>query len=122
MLFRSVSGTEQITQPWVDLATLNSGCALSRNMLAISLLQSINSMLLQYQISGLSQLIQRWNVLDVMFGRKVVLHGVNESRCGTAQGIDDSGALLLRNNGNVFRIHSGEVSLRLAENSGDLCS
>ena len=117
-----VSGTEQITQPWVDLATLNGGCTLSRNALAISLLQSINSMLFQYQASGLSRLIQRWNALDVMFGREVVLHGVNESRCGIAQGIDDSGALLLRNNGKVFRIHSGEVSLRLAENSGDLCS
>ncbi len=117
-----VSATEQITQPWIDLARLNGGCALSRNALAISLLQSINSILFQYQTSGLSQLIRRWNELDVMFGREVVLHGVNESRCGTAQGIDDSGALLLRNNGNVFRIHSGEVSLRLAENSGDLCS
>lgn len=118
---KGVSDTEQITQPWIDLVTLNGGCALSRNTLAISLLQSINSMLFQYQTSGLSQLIPRWNALDVMFGREVVLHGVNESRCGIAQGIDDSGALLLRNNGNVFRIHSGEVSLRLAENSGDLC-
>lgn len=117
-----VSGMEQITQPWIDLVTLNGGCFLSRNALAISLLQSINSMLFQYQTSGLSRLIQRWNALDVMFGREVVLHGVNESRCGIAQGIDDSGALLLRKNGKVFRIHSGEVSLRLAENSGDLCS
>ncbi|VAW89420.1 Biotin--protein ligase [hydrothermal vent metagenome] len=119
---KGVSETGLITQPWADLVTLNDGSPLSRNGLAILLLQSINSILLKYQQSGLSQLIQRWNALDVMFGREVVLLGANEPLCGIAQGIDDSGALLLLNNDKICRIHSGEVSLRLAGNSGDLCS
>lgn len=110
-----------ITQPWVDLTELSGDIGISRNELSILLLRSINSVLLKYQKDGLSKLIDRWSELDVMFGKEVVIQGVNESLSGIAQGIDDRGALLLLVNNKIHRVHSGEVSLRLAENSGDLC-
>ncbi len=118
---KGFSGSSAITQPWTDLVELKRRSDISRNELSILLLKSINQALLNYARSGLSQLIPRWNELDVMFGKEVVIQGVNNALSGVARGIDESGALLLLSNGEIRRIHSGEVSLRLAENSGDLC-
>ncbi len=118
---KGFSESGAITQPWTDLVELKGGSDISRNELSILLLRSINQALLNYVQSGLSQLIQRWNELDVMLGKEVVIHGVSDTVGGIAQGIDESGALLLLSQGKIRRIHSGEVSLRLAENSGDLC-
>ncbi len=118
---KGFSDSSAITQPWTDLVELKCDSDISRNELSILLLRSINQALLNYKQNGLTQLIPRWNELDVMFGKEVVIQGVSNTLKGVARGIDESGALLLLSSGEIRRIHSGEVSLRLAENSGDLC-
>ena len=103
-----------IDQPWTDLQQI-SGSEVCRNHLSICLLQKIGEVIEIYQRSGLQSLVARWNELDAMSDRMVTISGPSGETHGVAKGIDESGALLLDQGDATLRIHSGEVSLRLAE-------
>jgi len=110
----SVVDDVEISQPWVDLVGV-SGRKICRNRLSVALLQQITSMLASYQRCGLLDTVRRWNSLDAMYGKVVRITGVTNEQQGVSNGIDESGALLLKQGESVCRIHSGEVSLRLAD-------
>ena len=102
-----------IDQPWTDLQQI-SDLDICRDHLAINLLQQIGEIIEIYQASGLQSLVGRWNELDAMHGRIVTISGPAGVTHGIAKGIDESGALLLQQGDTTNRIHSGEVSFRLA--------
>lgn len=110
----AVAKEVDISQPWVDLVEI-SGQKICRNELSIALLQQISSIISQYQQSGLEKIVTRWNSLDAMYGRRIQISGTTHDCSGVSKGIDESGALLLLQGEKVCRIHSGEVSLRLAD-------
>ena len=105
---------DDIDQPWIDLRQI-SGDEVCRNQLAVCVLQRVDRVIEVYQQSGLQHLVERWNQLDVMQGRAVTVSGPAGDSHGIAKGIDENGALLLLQGETICRIHSGEVSLRLAE-------
>ncbi len=111
---RNDDESEKIGQPWIDLCSL-ADSTVCRNALTIALLSRLSDMLKLYDADGFSDLVNRWNELDYMYGKEVNIIGVNYTQRGTAQGIDENGALLLLKDKIICRIHSGEVSLRLAE-------
>lgn len=101
-----------IEQPWSNLQS-SVGRAIDRNRLAGRLLNHLIQVLREFESQGLAALLDEWRAYDAFFGKEVSIHQLGGTVYGIAQGVDDSGALLLSQAGSIRRYHSGEVSLRL---------
>ena len=102
-----------LDQPWVDVQRL-VGTKVSRNRLAVDLLDELVSMLGRYEAEGLDAFIGTWQDHDLLAGRLVELRFPHKIVRGNAEGIDRQGALLVEVQGQIRRFTSGDVSLRPA--------
>ncbi|MGH8372408.1 MAG: bifunctional biotin--[acetyl-CoA-carboxylase] ligase/biotin operon repressor BirA [Gammaproteobacteria bacterium] len=103
----------QIDQAWTDIATLMHGAAPSRNTLAAALLDELFVVLDVFGEAGFAAFSDEWRALDHVAGREVVLQQHEHRITGTALGVDQDGALLLRSGGEIRRFVSGDISLRV---------
>ncbi|RWU11805.1 bifunctional biotin--[acetyl-CoA-carboxylase] ligase/biotin operon repressor BirA [Pseudidiomarina gelatinasegens] len=102
---------DQIDQPWTDLSTLLNG-KFNRNEVAAALVIKCRKALQAYNESGLNHFLPSWQKYDRLAKQPVrILMGDKELH-GIAEGIDETGALLVKREGNLERFHAGEVSLR----------
>lgn len=101
-----------INQAWTDVHTI-TGKNPQRNRLIGLLLRELLLILPQFQTHGLAAFANRWQQLDVLYDRPIVLETGGKQIHGIAAGIDSVGNLLVNNNGELQRFHSGEVSVRL---------
>lgn len=106
----------QITQPWIDLATLSTPP--SRNVLTALLLGRLLPALEQFDRDGLAPFLPRYAALDALAGHAVTMHSPVGERHGVALGVAGDGALRVRldmqdgSAGEEAAFHSGEVSVR----------
>ncbi len=103
-----------VEQPWTDLREVLGPECPRRNQLAAMVLGSLLTGLAEYERCGLEAFIPEWRVRDVAAGCDVELHLPQRRIAGTALGIDETGALLVRSGDDTLRFASGEVSLRLS--------
>lgn len=103
---------DTIGQSWVDCHTASARLP-NRNTAVAYLLEAVLLCLDQFSRDGFGPFKSRWNQLDVMLGRAVVLSSNNAHTEGTVVGVDDTGALLLDVNGVTRSVVTGDVSLRL---------
>ena len=68
-----------------------------------------------YPQDKLCSYLADWQSRDVLNEQQIKLELPNETLHGIARGIDAQGALLLEQGGQIRRLFSGEVSVRLAE-------
>jgi BirA family transcriptional regulator, biotin operon repressor / biotin---[acetyl-CoA-carboxylase] ligase len=102
----------KIDQPWVDLHTI-MGEPVDRNRLAALVIKHLWQACQTYADSGLECFRDEWLRRHIYTGRHVRLVQSDGEVRGTVEGIDDAGALLLRDGaGRRRRFHSGEISLR----------
>lgn len=106
--------TKSIDQPWTDLATETAGRAPARNALAAAILTTLLPALDRFASQGFKAFADEWRALDLVTGRAVELHQHAGVVRGTASGVDDDGALLLRTAAGIRRYVSGDLSLRFA--------
>ncbi|MFC6980979.1 biotin--[acetyl-CoA-carboxylase] ligase [Microbulbifer taiwanensis] len=103
-----------IDQPWIDLHSVRPG--IDRNRLAAAMLNRLLPLLRSYTEPGpergFSAYRDAWLALDQFAGRPVRLQSASREWCGTAAGVDSSGALILDMDGERKLFHGGEVSLR----------
>ena len=99
---------------WIDLASTD-GPAISRNRLAAELLNHLLPLVAEYRHLGFAPWRSRWQDLDVLRGRRVMLSTATGATAGVADGVDPSGALWLRTAEGRQRYSGGELSLRPAE-------
>ncbi len=101
-----------IDQPWT---TLNQACGdlnIDRTQLALILIEHWNIALMEYEMTGLSGFVERWNRLDNFHGRAVkILMGSKEVH-GVVQGIDQQGGVILETENGMETYIGGEISLR----------
>jgi len=110
------TAAQYIEQPWTDIRTI-TGQQPQRNLIAGVLLHNLLNGLSCYQTDGPAAMLERWNELDCMAGHQVQLHQSSGILTGTAQGIDETGALQLLCEEGLCCVHSGEVRLRLRPNT-----
>jgi len=109
-----VADGERIDQPWIDLSTIME-TTIDRNRLAALLIAQFDAMFRRYSLAGLTAYASEWNRLNLYANRGVRLVRDHAWIEGVVVGIDDSGALRLRDaDGRIHVFHSGEVSLRAA--------
>ncbi|RZQ57303.1 bifunctional biotin--[acetyl-CoA-carboxylase] ligase/biotin operon repressor BirA [Pseudidiomarina tainanensis] len=102
---------DQIDQPWTDLSTLLNN-NFDRNHIAAMLLAKCRQALRVYEQEGLKPFISRWQRFDRLAMKPVRIIMGDKELHGIAEGIDESGALLVKRDGKLERFHAGEVSLR----------
>jgi BirA family biotin operon repressor/biotin-[acetyl-CoA-carboxylase] ligase len=102
--------TNAINQDWINLQ--EAGVNIDRNKLTAELLSELRLAVVKFENEGLSAFISRWREMDNYLDRPVKLIIGNQEIFGIARGIDQQGALLLEQNGNVKPYIGGEISLR----------
>ncbi|MGC1954214.1 MAG: bifunctional biotin--[acetyl-CoA-carboxylase] ligase/biotin operon repressor BirA [Gammaproteobacteria bacterium] len=102
-----------IDQPWVDLKTVAPG-QIGRNRVAGRLLLHLLTGLEEFSRHGFAAFRQEWERYDLVRDRLVSVSGVGSVTHGRACGVDHTGALLLSVAGQIRRVLSGDVSLRVA--------
>ncbi|CNL90947.1 bifunctional biotin--[acetyl-CoA-carboxylase] ligase/biotin operon repressor BirA [Yersinia kristensenii] len=104
------STTNVISQDWINLQ--EAGVIIDRNKLTAELLSELRLAVVKFENEGLSAFISRWREMDNYLDRPVKLIIGNQEIFGIVRGIDQQGALLLEQNGNVKPYIGGEISLR----------
>jgi BirA family biotin operon repressor/biotin-[acetyl-CoA-carboxylase] ligase len=106
---------QAIDQPYVDLRTV-LGRAVDRNRLAALVIAQVQAMFRVFQVEGLAPYRAEWEAGHCYGTRRVRLVQAQGQVVGVVHGIDDSGALLLRDDtGALTRYHAGEISVRPVE-------
>lgn len=99
----------------VDLRTALCGDAPDRTALAASICQGLGQLFVDYERDGFNRYREAWRRADHLVDAAVVVQRGDSQLHGTARGIDDRGALLVSDaSGQVHRVISGDVSVRLA--------
>lgn len=103
---------ETIDQAWVDLRAIPGVQARSRSQMAALMITELVRVVEQYREQGLAGFLDEWQANDLMLGEQVEVRTASQSHCGEHLGIDSSGAIRLRIDGEPRLFHAGEVSLR----------
>lgn len=104
------SSGQDIAQDWINLQ--EAGIDIDRNVLTSMLITELSRALEVFERSGLSSFIPRWQALDNFYQRPVKLIMGEREVHGIERGINEQGALLLEENGEVKAYIGGEISLR----------
>ena len=108
----SAQDAQEIDQPWTDLQRI-TGKSIDRNHLVALLIARLQHMFHAYEQTGLDSFRDDWERLHIYSGKPVQLHHSTGSQQGVVSGIDNVGALLVRDASGVVRAyHSGEISMR----------
>lgn len=104
----------QIDQPWASLREWLPA-PVDRNRLAALLFGELAAMLAEFERSGFAAFRAAWERRHVFAGQTVRVRQAHGDAVGVVVGIDEHGALQLREaSGAVRTLHSGDVSLRAA--------
>lgn len=103
--------TVEIDQPWTDVNSILER-AISRNELLARLLNELMPMLSKFEQLGFRAYRDRWQMRDAYYGKEVHLIMGNQIITGTAEGVDDTGAIVVQTTAGRKTFTGGEVSLR----------
>ncbi|RXK34468.1 biotin--[acetyl-CoA-carboxylase] ligase [Arsenophonus endosymbiont of Bemisia tabaci Asia II 3] len=99
-----------INQGWINLE--QAGIQIERNVIAGQIIMALRHELVQFEKYGLVPFIKRWLALDKFLYKKVRLHIGDHLEIGIVKGINEHGAILLEQNGEIVSYIGGEISLR----------
>jgi BirA family biotin operon repressor/biotin-[acetyl-CoA-carboxylase] ligase len=99
----------------VDLATARAGVPPSRLALAVTLVEGLAELFVDYGATGFAAYRGDWRTADYLKDREVRLEEVAGTVIGTARGIEADGALVVETSPGVRRrVTAGDVSVRSA--------
>jgi len=101
-----------IDQAWTSLERHSDGYV-SRNKVAGIVLSELMLALKSFHASGFESFEAEWKQYDIIKGRQIILEMEGVIVKGRALSIDQFGALLIEQHGEVKRFFHGEVSVRL---------
>ena len=106
-----IKSAEKINQSWTDLQT---HCVepIDRNRLSAKVIECLKLRLMEFEISGLSSMVDEWHNQDLYLNKNISIITGNKVTQGICRGINHQGALLLEENAKVKVIYGGEVSVR----------
>lgn len=100
----------QIDQEVTDLREICPD--LNRQQITAALISQIVQVLSDYAVKGFKYYRQTWQSYDALFGLPVKVLGLAQMIEGTATGIDEQGAFLIKTATGIEAISGGEVSIR----------
>lgn len=109
-LFMHSIKTVYINSNWISLKNLNIN--IDRDNLASIIINSLYKELQLFESEGLKPFMTRWFVLDYFVNRQIKLVIGNKEIHGISRGIDNQGALLLDQYGQIKSCVIGEMSIK----------
>ncbi len=103
-----------IDQPWISCQQVR-GEQLSRNDLAGRLITQLMAALKNFEAQGFAAFRERWQQLDLLIGKNVLVEIGRKKVAAVATGVDEAGALLVDYQGAPLAINGGEVTVRVAD-------
>lgn len=100
-----------IDQPFTDIQRYQDE-PLDRHHWAGLLVNQVRGVLAEFSRTGLAPFVVKWRRLDHFYGQPVCVLLGQHAQYGIAQGIDDHGALLVRQENGLKRYFGGEISIR----------
>lgn len=101
---------QHINQPYADL-TQATGQLIDRNKLIVQLQDELTNALNTFEKKGFKPFQQIFNQYDV-FAKCLVSISGSATASGICLGVDENGAVLLEQDGNIQAYYGGEISLR----------
>lgn len=105
------NNVDGIDQAFTDLHSISEK-KIERNRFAAALIHNLWQALPLFEKEGMQPFILRWQQADLYKDKLVKLLSGDNVTVGVSRGIDDTGALLLENEGVVQAFHGGEISVR----------
>jgi BirA family biotin operon repressor/biotin-[acetyl-CoA-carboxylase] ligase len=102
----SIAGDLNYPEGATDLKSCTSKLP-NKGTICIALIESLFECVVRYEAKGFAPFLQQWRRLDWLLGRQVEVNGGEMT--GTANGIDDDGALIVNAGGANQRVISGSV-------------
>lgn len=96
-----------VNQAW---ASLRDYPDLNRSEIVAVIIAHLTKALDEFAVTGFAAFLERWAENDALRGQEVAIVGGKVK--GFAQGVDQTGALLLQDDTGVHAINAGEVSVR----------
>jgi BirA family transcriptional regulator, biotin operon repressor / biotin---[acetyl-CoA-carboxylase] ligase len=103
---------KHVDQPWTDLVSRLKSRPSRNRILAELTKELIEVCKLFEEGHGMKHFQHHWQAYDVLFNQSVTVSTVSQQRHGIARGIDQKGALLLEEHGELVALHGGEISVR----------
>jgi BirA family biotin operon repressor/biotin-[acetyl-CoA-carboxylase] ligase len=97
--------------PPADLTTL-MGKPVNSNQVVALLIETLLHYVSRFKQTGLAGFEQAWQKQDILRGRAIDVHTINETVSGTMCGIDEKGRLILATPTGQQHFYMGEVSVR----------
>lgn len=99
---------DAIDQPWIDLESILNYKP-DRNHLAGIMINSLTSMLFDFNTHGLASFKDKLSEIDLLHGKSIVIDMAGENIKGIGKGIDDLGRLCVETDDAMKTIISGTV-------------
>ncbi|MDH5485714.1 MAG: biotin--[acetyl-CoA-carboxylase] ligase [Gammaproteobacteria bacterium] len=104
----------EIDQLWTDMSRqLGGGESINRNQVAACLLAGLMGVCEAYQLSGFGPYIEQWNDFDCCRGANLEITTDKHVVYGTGEGIDATGCLKVRVDGELMLFTSADIKVRL---------
>jgi len=89
----------------------------SRDKLSIAVIESLFDCMVKFESAGFAPFHDDWKKVDWLSGRQIIVDGPDGRCAGTADGVDDDGALMIQTDHDRRRIINGTITL--PSNPGD---
>lgn len=106
----------EVDQAWASLRMV-AGRLLDRNFILELIVRELQLCVEQHLANGFIALQSEWQRAHLWHGQQVRLSSGEHMQEGVVEGVDQTGALLLRQGEQVVAFSGGELSLRLAHDS-----
>ncbi len=84
----------------------------SREQLSVAVIESLFGCMVKFESDGFVPFHDDWKKVDWLSGRQIIVDGADGPCAGTADGVDDDGALIIQTDHDRRRIINGSITLQ----------
>lgn len=100
----------EVSQRVTDIQTI-LGHYPDKNYVTALLIHELFSILPEFEAQGFAPYVSQWQGYDHLLNKQITLKTPQQRITGIGQGIDETGALIMKVNGEFERFHSGEATI-----------
>ena len=104
--------SSDIGQPWANISDTMPAGVPDRNIIIGHLIAHLLSAFTDFEKSGLTPFVSRWENFDLLKGKQVDIYSNDKTVSGIALGIAEDGALRVQQGYTEKKFYAGEVSVR----------
>ena len=84
----------------------------TREELSVAVIECLFDCVVKFESEGFAPFHDDWKKVDWLSGRQIIVEGADGRCAGTADGVDDDGALIVRTDQDLRRIINGSITLQ----------